>query len=78
MAENVRKPTKFTGVYQLESSLKRFGGKPDIGRELVLRMWGSLSFSAGASGTMVGNYLTLQGSSLDTDVTMLKTLEIRP
>lgn len=28
--ENVRVPTKFTGVYQLESTLKRFDGKPDL------------------------------------------------
>ena len=30
MAENTRKPTRFTGVYQLESTLKRYDGKPDL------------------------------------------------
>lgn len=29
-SENVRKPTKFMGVYQLESTHKRFDGKPDL------------------------------------------------
>jgi integrase len=29
-AENVRVPTKFVGVYQLESTQKRYDGKPDI------------------------------------------------
>ena len=29
-AENVRVPTKFMGVYQLESTQKRFDGKPDL------------------------------------------------
>jgi integrase len=30
MSENIRKPTRYVGVYQLESTLKRFDGKPDI------------------------------------------------
>ena len=29
-SENVRKPTKFSGVYQLESTHKRYDGKPDL------------------------------------------------
>jgi len=29
-SENVRKPTKFPGVYQLESTQKRYDGKPDL------------------------------------------------
>jgi len=28
--ENVRKPTRFTGVYQLESTRKRYDGRPDL------------------------------------------------
>lgn len=28
--KNVRKPTKFTGVYQLESTQRRYDGKPDL------------------------------------------------
>ena len=28
--ENVRKPTKFMGVYQLESTQKRYDGKADL------------------------------------------------
>ena len=28
--ENVRKPTRYTGVYQLESTHRRYDGKPDI------------------------------------------------
>ena len=48
------------------------------GRDLVLQEWGNLVFSAGASGIMVGNYLTVQGRSLDADIAMLKTLGIRP
>jgi biotin synthase len=47
------------------------------GRELVLREWGNLVFPPGATGIMVGNYLTAQGSALQTDVAMLKTLGIR-
>lgn len=30
MKENVRKPTRYTGVYQLESTLRRYDGKPDL------------------------------------------------
>ena len=48
------------------------------GRELVLRGWDNLVFSAGATGIMLGNYLTARGSEMDADLAMLKTLGIRP
>ena len=47
------------------------------GRELVLREWVNMSFSAGANGIMVGNYLTAQGSALQTDAAILATLGIQ-
>lgn len=46
------------------------------GRELILREWGNMIFSAGANGIMVGNYLTAQGSALQADTAMLTTLGI--
>lgn len=47
------------------------------GRELVLREWGNMVFSAGANGIMVGNYLTAQGSALQADLAILATLGLR-
>jgi biotin synthetase len=47
------------------------------GREAVLREWGNLVLSSGANGIMVGNYLTTQGTSLQTDQDMFLTLGVR-
>jgi len=46
------------------------------GREMNLRDLQSLIFFAGATGTMLGNYLTTQGRSSKEDLQMLKDLEM--
>lgn len=46
------------------------------GREINLREFQSWIFMAGASGTMVGNYLTTSGRDRDTDLQMLKDAEV--
>jgi biotin synthase len=46
------------------------------GRELNLRELQSWMFMAGASGTMVGNYLTTSGRDLQVDLQLFKDLEI--
>ena len=46
------------------------------GRETNLREFQSWIFMAGASGTMVGNYLTTQGRNLDQDLQMLRDAEV--
>ncbi len=46
------------------------------GRESNLREFQSWIFLAGASGTMVGNYLTTQGRDRDTDLQMLRDAEV--
>lgn len=47
------------------------------GRETNLRELQSWIFMAGASGTMVGNYLTTTGRNRETDLQMLKDLEVK-
>jgi biotin synthase len=47
------------------------------GREANLREFQSWIFMAGASGTMVGNYLTTCGRSRETDLQMLQDAEVR-
>ena len=47
------------------------------GREANLREFQSWIFMAGASGTMVGNYLTTCGRSRETDLQMLRDAEVR-
>ena len=44
------------------------------GRELNLRHMQSWAFYAGATSTMVGNYLTTTGRSVEEDLQMLKDL----
>lgn len=44
------------------------------GRELNLRELQPLMFSAGANGTMLGNYLTTKGRASETDLQMIKDL----
>jgi biotin synthase len=46
------------------------------GRELNLREFQSWIFMAGASGTMIGNYLTTQGRDRQTDLQMLADAEV--
>ncbi|MDT8420707.1 MAG: biotin synthase BioB [Desulfuromonadales bacterium] len=46
------------------------------GRETNLRELQSWIFMAGASGTMVGNYLTTSGRERETDLQMLKDVEV--
>jgi len=46
------------------------------GRETNLRELQSWMFMAGASGTMVGNYLTTTGRSRDIDMQMFKDIEV--
>jgi len=46
------------------------------GRENCLRDLQSWMFFAGASGTMIGNYLTTHGRDIGQDIQMLKDLEI--
>jgi len=46
------------------------------GREPNLRELQSWIFMAGASGTMIGNYLTTSGRDRDTDLRMLRDLEV--
>lgn len=46
------------------------------GREINLREFQSWIFMAGASGTMVGNYLTTSGRDRDTDLQMIKDAEV--
>jgi len=47
------------------------------GRETNLRELQSWIFMAGASGTMVGNYLTTSGRDRDVDMQMLADLEVK-
>ena len=47
------------------------------GRETNLRELQSWIFMAGASGTMVGNYLTTTGRNRETDLQMLADLEVK-
>jgi biotin synthase len=47
------------------------------GRETNLRELQSWIFMAGASGTMIGNYLTTSGRNRDIDLKMFKDLEVR-
>ena len=47
------------------------------GREANLRELQSWMFIAGASGTMVGNYLTTSGRDRETDLQMLSDLEVQ-
>ena len=46
------------------------------GREINLRELQSWMFMAGASGTMVGNYLTTSGRDRDTDLQLFRDLEV--
>jgi len=46
------------------------------GREKNLREFQSAIFMAGASGTMIGNYLTTSGRNQDIDIQMLKDAEV--
>ena len=46
------------------------------GREANLREFQSWIFMAGASGTMIGNYLTTTGRDRDTDLQMLQDAEV--
>ncbi len=46
------------------------------GREVNLREFQSWIFMAGASGTMIGNYLTTSGRNRDTDLQMLQDAEV--
>jgi len=46
------------------------------GREINLREFQSWIFMAGASGTMIGNYLTTSGRDRDTDLQMIKDAEV--
>ena len=46
------------------------------GRETNLREFQSWIFMAGASGTMIGNYLTTSGRDRDTDLQMLQDAEV--
>jgi biotin synthase len=46
------------------------------GREINLREFQSWIFMAGASGTMVGNYLTTSGRDRDIDLQMIKDAEV--
>ncbi len=46
------------------------------GREANLRAFQSWIFMAGASGTMVGNYLTTQGRNFEQDMQMLRDAEV--
>lgn len=48
------------------------------GRQKTLGMWQSWIFLAGASNIMVGNYLTVKGSVMDEDYTMLDILGLLP
>ena len=48
------------------------------GREVTLRDLQSWMFLAGASGTMVGSYLTTAGRSADDDLQMIADLGLRP
>jgi biotin synthase len=48
------------------------------GRDLVLRDLQSWIFRAGASGMMIGNYLTTRGRSVEDDLQMLADLGLRP
>ena len=50
------------------------------GREVNLRDLQCLIFAAGATGTMVGNYLTTAGRPAEDDVRMIKDLglSVRP
>ncbi len=47
------------------------------GREHNLRDFQSWIFMAGASGTMVGNYLTTTGRDRETDMQMFRDAEVR-
>jgi biotin synthase len=47
------------------------------GRESNLRELQSWMFIAGASGTMIGNYLTTSGRDKETDLQMLEDLEVK-
>jgi biotin synthase len=46
------------------------------GREANLRELQSWMFTAGASGSMVGHYLTTTGRDMDTDFEMFRDLEV--
>lgn len=46
------------------------------GRELNLREFQSWIFMAGATGTMIGNYLTTSGRDRDTDMQMIRDAEV--
>jgi biotin synthase len=46
------------------------------GREVNLREFQSWIFLAGASGTMIGNYLTTSGRNRETDLQMLRDAEV--
>lgn len=47
------------------------------GREINLRSLQSLSFLSGINGMLVGNYLTTEGQSVETDLAILNDLELR-
>jgi len=48
------------------------------GREVTLRSCQSLTFAAGASGLMIGDYLLTKGRPADEDLAMLEDLGLRP
>jgi biotin synthase len=48
------------------------------GREVALKDFQSWIFLAGASGLMVGNYLTTNGREVDDDMEMIEELGLRP
>lgn len=63
-----RKPTKFTGVYQLESAVKKFDGKPDLCFYITYKMpngkkiweklgWRSEKFTAALASSIRGERL---------------------
>ncbi|MEA1936015.1 MAG: biotin synthase BioB [Thermodesulfobacteriota bacterium] len=46
------------------------------GREVVLRDYQSWTFTAGANGLMIGDYLTTQGRNAEMDINMIKEMGI--
>jgi biotin synthetase len=48
------------------------------GREVNMRQYQELMFDAGASGTMLGNYLTTQGRSPEQDLQLIRDLGLVP
>ena len=63
---SLRRPTRLA----LPASLVRFAG----GREITLRGLQDLGMRSGASGLVVGNYLTTQGREANDDFAMLERL----